>query len=202
MKRIITIFAVFIMVLTVACNQLQRSDHPDEGYDESLYNENDNPQIGYVGNPVDRNPPNGRNYSKMGFSRQQGKELHNATDGGSVPGPDVYIDRNVLARQISFLTTKLPEVEDTTVVVTDDHVFIGLQGKKGSVSDKTKYEAKRTALSLTPRYYKILVTSDSKMKQRLNDIGSKLKQTGNRDLDIEGWIRQLEDGYSGGFDKS
>jgi hypothetical protein len=155
---------------TVAC---QPNARPDDGYDESLYQDG-NRGYGYVTN----RRPQGTNANPLGYSRQRGNEFRNATDGGALPGPDVYIDRNSLARQIAYLSTKLPDVSDAAVLVTASHVFIGVEGNNGArPSQKALYETRRTALSLTPRYYQVYVSGKPGFKKRLQEIGAKAMGT-------------------------
>ncbi|MFC4076108.1 YhcN/YlaJ family sporulation lipoprotein [Salinithrix halophila] len=190
MKRIAGILAVLLLGST-ACTPAER---PDDGYDESLYRNDNRKGVDFIR----QQRPQGRDYNQVGFGRQKGNELYNATDGGAVPGPDVYIDRNVLARQIAFLTTKLPRVEDCSVIVTDDQVLIGVKGNGKRVSRKTLYEAKRTALSLTPRYYHVHVTGDPKLRNRINQIGQRTLGTpekiGTQRKEMERLVDEMRDG--------
>lgn len=169
--------AVFILIallsMVVSCTPTAR---PDDSYDESLYN-NENNDILYV---RDNRRPQGKRFNMIGYSRQTGNERYNATDGGAVPGPDVYIDRTALARQVAFLTNKLPKVDETAVLVTDDQVLIGVKGTGDKPDSDTLYEAKRTALSLTPRYFKIHVTGDQEARKQIVRIGSKAGATRER----------------------
>ncbi|EGK07833.1 hypothetical protein HMPREF9374_3553 [Desmospora sp. 8437] len=161
---------VALILFTSACNNPSaRPERPNDSYDESLYENRDKNALDYV-TDRGRRPQHDR-YNQIGFSRQTGNELYNATDGGAVPGPDVYINRSALARQISFLASKLPQVDDAIVVVTDDKVLIGVNADQGKISDKTLYEVRRTAWSLTPRYYQVYVTRDAAIRNKLNRIG-------------------------------
>ncbi|WP_309866087.1 YhcN/YlaJ family sporulation lipoprotein [Desmospora profundinema] len=164
MKRLIVILFVCLW-MTTSCAPAAR---PDNGYNESLYREPEG-AMEYV---RDDRRFRGAQFDMIGYSRQTGNEMYNATDGGAVPGPDVYIDRNVLARHIAFLTTKLPQIDDAAVLVTDDQVLIGVTGREGKPDEDTLYEAKRTALSLTPRYFKIHVTGDPEARSQIMNIGS------------------------------
>ncbi|PTM57677.1 YhcN/YlaJ family sporulation lipoprotein [Desmospora activa] len=168
-------FLLFALLwLVTSCTPSAR---PDDGYDESLNKDGNNEALDFVS---DGRRPQGKRFNMIGYSRQSGNELYNATDGGAVPGPDVYIDRTVLARQIAFLTNKLPKVDETAVLVTDDQVLIGVKGKEEKPDENTLYEAKRTALSLTPRYFKINVTGDPEAREQIIRIGSQTGSTRER----------------------
>ncbi|PTX59075.1 sporulation lipoprotein YhcN/YlaJ [Melghirimyces profundicolus] len=160
-----------VMALFLALSACAPAERPNDGYDESLNPDTQNGAYDYVTNKGRR--PRQNFYNEIGFSRQKGREYYNATDGGAVPGPDVYINRSALARQISSLSTRLPTVDDATVVVTDDKVFIGVKNNKGNISDDTLYEVRRTAWSLTPRYYQVYVTKNDTIRKELMNIGRK-----------------------------
>lgn len=187
---------VTLSLLASACTPSAAPERPNDSYDESLYEDRDKNALDYVTNRDKR--PQHDHYNQIGFSRQKGKERYNATDGGAVPGPDVYINRSALARQISFLATKLPQVDDAIVVVTDDQVLVGVKGNQGKISDKTLYEVRRTAWSLTPRYYQVYVSRDASIRNRLNRIGqhaggSQEKIRMSRE-EMEDLIRQMNQG--------
>lgn len=119
-----------------------------------------------------------------------------ANKNGTNTGDNVFIDRPLLARQIAQMVTVLPNVKDGTALVTDDHVFIGVTTKNGKIDKKTAKEAKRTAESLTPRYFKIHVTSDKKLNNDIKSIG--MRMSTNNDLegvrgDLEDLLRKMGD---------
>ncbi|OYD07239.1 YhcN/YlaJ family sporulation lipoprotein [Paludifilum halophilum] len=203
MKRVALCLAAFLLIATVSCNSMGRLDRPQDSYDESLYRKEQGAVREFLGNPRGHRRLQGKEYQPIGYSRQRqkGNQYYNATDGGGVPGPDVYIDREALARQIAHLTTQLPQVDDAAVVVTDDQVFVGVKGDKKEVSDKTVYEARRTALSLTPRYYQIHVTKDPKLRQKLTRIGDRVRGEGLNQRDREQLLQQLGDSHSPKFDQ-
>lgn len=195
MKRwFFPVLAAFLF--TGACTP-GTAERPNDGYDESLYENRQNNALDYVTDGGNR--PRYSRYNQIGFSRQKGREVYNATDGGAVPGPDVYINRSALARQISFLSTKLPRVDDATVVVTDDKVLIGVKADNGKISDKTLYEVRRTAWSLTPRYYKVYVTRDGAVRNELNRIGQQAgnsqEKTGMSRKRMEDLVDRMDRGY-------
>lgn len=102
---------------------------------------------------------------------------------------DVFIDRPILAKHIASLVTVLPNVKESTVFVTDDHVFVGIMPKKGKKDAKMEKEAKRTAESLTPRYFKVHVTDSDKLENAINDLGLRMQNNG----DVDGSKRSLNE---------
>lgn len=90
-------------------------------------------------------------------------------------------DRPVLAKQIASLVAVLPNVKNSTVLVTDDHVFVGILTKNGKRNAKTVQEAKRTAESLTPRYFQVHVTDRKELESAINQLG--LRMQGNGDIE-------------------
>ena len=76
--------------------------------------------------------------------------------------------------------TAFPDINDALVLVTDDHVFIGVDDGEGKALEaKTVDKVRRSALSVVPRYYKVHVTDDEDMRQRMTQIGDRLTNNGN-----------------------
>ena len=77
------------------------------------------------------------------------------------------------------MVADLPNVKESTVLVTDDHVFVGIVPKKKD--QKTVKEAKRTAESVTPRYFRIHVTDSKSLQSSINELGLRMQKNGDVD---------------------
>jgi hypothetical protein len=156
--------------------------------EEPLYREqNNDTRIGRTSN----DSINGNEEARGGGQNEIGyfKYTPQNYDEKSAGKTDVFVDRPLLARHIAEMVTNLPNVKEATALVTDDRVFIGVNTKNGKVDPKTVKEAKRTAESLTPRYYRVHVTSDKNLNEKITDIGMRMS-TNN---DVEGVRGDLED---------
>jgi hypothetical protein len=198
MKRwMIFLLACLITAASSACSQGNRQGMQRmQGMEEPLYRDKEHDtRIGYVRNDTinGHEAAGGGGQNEIGYFKYRPQHYRN---NGRAEGPDVFIDRPLLARHIAHLVTFLPNVKEATALVTDDHVFLGVSTKNGRMDPKTMREAKRTAESVTPRYYKVHVTSDKKLESEINAIG--MRMTGNADVqgvrgDLEQLLRKMGD---------
>jgi hypothetical protein len=133
----------------------------------------------------------GQGQNEIGFFKYNPKHYY-----GKKLGPDIIIDRPLLAKHIAHLVTLLPHIEETTALVTDDHVFIGIKTKNNRLESKVIREAKRTAESITPRYFKIHVTHNKTLESKINEIGIRMRgNTGVEGVkgDLEQLLREMGD---------
>jgi hypothetical protein len=161
---------------------LQRTTH------EPLYREKDqDTRIGMVRNDEINGEENARGggQNEIGYFKYIPEHYH---QNGRAAGPDVFVDRPLLARHIAQMVTVLPNVKEATALVTDDHVFIGIKTKNGRMDPKTVKEAKRTAESITPRYFKVHVTENRTLESQINSVGMRMTS----DYDVEGIRGDLE----------
>lgn len=126
--------------------------------------------------------------SEIGFSQVKSNQR---TQQAGNQFNKVYVDRQLMASFIAHLVRGIPEVNRATVLVTDDHVFVNV-GTKQNDQDKAKYsiayiqeQVKKTALSVTPRYYQIKVSTDASTNQKLINIGQDNKNANQNTMQIE-----------------
>lgn len=195
--------AILFSLVACAGNAGQREEMG--GVSEPLYRNNTDTRIGYVRNDI----INGEESAEGGGQNEIGYFRYNPanyrTANGRAPGPDVFIDRSLLAQHIAQLVTVLPNVKEATALVTDDHIFVGVSAKNGKLDGKTMKEVKRTAESVTPRYYKVHVTSDRTLESQINEIGMRMR--GDYDVeglkgDLEYLLRQMGDNTPPGLNES
>lgn len=197
MKRIICAMMVAILSLTaVACG----TPKPEMGgVTEPLYRDaKHKSRFGMVRNDMingnERLHTGGQN--EIGYFKYNPVNYHHTNGQGQAPGPDVFIDRALLARHVAQLVTVLPNVKDATALVTDDHIFLGVTPKNGHLDGTTTKEAKRTAESVTPRYYKVHVMSSHTLEKEVGSVGMRMR--GSNDVegikgDLEKLLRKLGD---------
>lgn len=131
---------------------------------------------------------------ELGFVRYN-KAVNRAGDGRTVQ--NMYVDRPQLANYIGYLVTAYPDVDDAIVLVTDDHVFIGVNDSSGdrTLDDETVDNVRQTAMSVTPRYYKVKVADNDDFRQRISTVGDRITNSGNVDYggEINKMLRNLGD---------
>lgn len=190
-KKIICMLFAALFSLA-ACSQQslerrgERHQESDRAHNSLYQDQSSQTNYGYKNRPVefnrsDRNQTTGQN--EIGFFHADRVNYPNQAQQ-----PNVFIDRSNLAKHISQMLVALPQVKAATVLVTDDHVFLGVQqrpapkGTKPMSSKQLDYEAKRVAQSITPRFYKIHVTHRADLEREINQIGMRMQRNG----DIEG----------------
>ncbi|KZE54033.1 sporulation protein [Brevibacillus parabrevis] len=85
---------------------------------------------------------------------------------------NVYVDRDALAQAVGNVTTSCPGVQQSTVLVTDEEIFVGLN-TQGADARTAKNQAKMNAQSISPRYYKVYVTDNPNDIQEIARVASR-----------------------------
>ncbi|MEJ8545891.1 YhcN/YlaJ family sporulation lipoprotein [Brevibacillus borstelensis] len=111
----------------------------------------------------------------IGYAQAHRANLQAAGAGGTGFGAganNVYVDRNALAQAVGNVTVSCPGVDRSTVLVTDEEVFVGLntQGQDGRTA---KDQARMNAMSVCPRYYKVYVTDNQQDIDEISRIASR-----------------------------
>lgn len=95
----------------------------------------------------------------------------------------VYVDRDALARAVGNVTASCPGVQRSTVLVTDEEIFVGLN-TNGQNAAEAKKQARMNAMSVSPRYYKVYVTDNARDIQEITRVASRTNNTmGVRSVD-------------------
>ncbi|MEW9669223.1 YhcN/YlaJ family sporulation lipoprotein [Ammoniphilus sp. 3BR4] len=118
-----------------------------------------------------------RGYGYATYSRRDINSQQNGT---------FYIDRNVLARAVGTVVAATPGVERSTVLVTDEEIFIGCPGVKDT---ETLNRAKLAAYGMSPRWYDIYVSGDENV---IDQVSTLVNRTGNNQIDdqkLEGILK-------------
>lgn len=95
---------------------------------------------------------------------------------GTGDGTRVYVDRNVLAQAAAKVALSVPGVRHATVTVTDRHVMVGVTLNTPRPSE-TLNQVKKGVQSITPRYYRVSVTTDEAAVQRDADRSTSAGRT-------------------------
>jgi len=103
---------------------------------------------------------------KMGYVQTNRQQLHTASAN------HVYVDRDALAQAVGNVTASCPGVQRSTVLVTDEEIFVGLNTNGGDART-AKHQAKMNAMSVSPRYYKVYVTDNQNDIQEISRVASR-----------------------------
>ncbi|WP_338750968.1 YhcN/YlaJ family sporulation lipoprotein [Bacillus sp. FJAT-52991] len=129
---------------------------------EDLYNPNDRKTSDVELMTDDRS-------DDFGYVRQQKSPIQ----GETVSYKNMYtMDRERTADAISKLSVALPEVNDCSVLVTDEEVLIAYDTDAKTKKERTEAaeQVKKTAMTVVPRWYNIYVTDDVGLRRDIENI--------------------------------
>lgn len=108
-------------------------------------------------------------------------------------GTQAYIDRQLLAETVAQVIAGLPDVDSATVLVTDEECLIGYTTERNG--KETKEQVELSALSATPRWYKVYSTADPGLTEHIRQIAQQYTQNydaKNFHNEVNALIQQLE----------
>ena len=150
---------------------------------------NDNDQAITESNPV--NPTEVR--APVDYYNEDDQNLNNKSDdfgftrsnkttvnGRNINNQVNSLDREQLAKTISNIIVQIPNVHDTSVLVTDEEVLV-VYDTDSTNREKTADQVKRSALSAVPRYYHVYVSDNTALAQNLENYAP--LESDNRGID-------------------
>jgi len=103
---------------------------------------------------------------RMGYVQTDRQKMNTASAN------HVYVDRDALAHAVGNVTASCPGVQRSTVLVTDEEIFVGLN-TNGADARTAKHQAKMNAQSVSPRYYKVYVSDNPNDIQEIARVASR-----------------------------
>ncbi|MED4584175.1 YhcN/YlaJ family sporulation lipoprotein [Brevibacillus choshinensis] len=103
---------------------------------------------------------------RMGYVQTDRQHMRTAS------AHNVYVDRDALAQAVGNVTASCPGVQRSTVLVTDEEIFVGLHTKGGDART-AKNQARMNAMSVSPRYYKVYVTDNQNDIQEIARVAAR-----------------------------
>jgi len=144
-----------------------------------------------INNNNGQNRRQGRNNNdNFGFVRQVKSENQgNTVDAESMQ----WLDWESMADVISRMAVSLPDIEDSSVLVTDQEVLIAYNTNQKD--DQARMEkadqVKRTAMSVVPRWYHVYVTDDQSLRQNVENIASMNTTSRHKDETVRDTVRLM-----------
>ncbi|SDM14043.1 YhcN/YlaJ family sporulation lipoprotein [Sediminibacillus halophilus] len=170
-------FPLLLVILLMASGCATGNRGADPEVDRSLGGTETNSDQG-AGN-VDKNDVT----SKLGYVRYKKDELNNDEESRQM----VSIDRNKMADTITRMILRYDGFEEAATLVTDDEVLIAYHRPENMEREKAASIAKKTAMSLMPRYYDIVVSDKDVSFQEIQS----LKNSSTLDDDYENTLRSI-----------
>ncbi|WP_139490727.1 YhcN/YlaJ family sporulation lipoprotein [Brevibacillus dissolubilis] len=130
--------------------------------------------------------------NKMGYFKVDRNSMRTNSDQLN----SVYVDRDALAQVVGNVTASVPGVNNTTVLVSDEEVFVGIRTENNRDGKTATTKARMNAMSVSPRYFKVYVTNNQAMIDELSRIASRGTNTNNlslrnNDRTIENLVRRF-----------
>jgi hypothetical protein len=95
---------------------------------------------------------------------------------------DVYIDRQMLCSALANVANQVPGVKRTTILATDNQVFVGCDtsGLSPAAAHQALEKVQKSCASISPRYYNVYTTNNrnciAKVQQNWAQLGTKTDQ--------------------------
>jgi hypothetical protein len=103
---------------------------------------------------------------RIGYAQTDRKQMRTAGVN------NVFVDREALANAVGNVTASCPGVDRSTVLVTDEEIFVGLN-TQDSNAQTAKDQARQCAQSIAPQYYKVFVTDNANDIAEISRIASR-----------------------------
>ncbi|GAB7388811.1 hypothetical protein BSNK01_26490 [Bacillaceae bacterium] len=116
--------------------------------------------------------PARNNFDAFGYVTYDRRQLQREGRNGAIGS--VIVDRTALAKVIGHTVGTINGVERVHVLVTDEEVFVGYRTNVNEASRKERLDrqVRHSALSLSPRYYHVYVSSHPKIVERIARAGN------------------------------
>jgi hypothetical protein len=126
----------------------------------------------------------------FGFVRQ----IKSPVPGKTIdPLPIKLSNREDTANMISKLTVTLPNVVDSSVLVTDQEILIAYQisDTNETARFETADQVKKTAMGSVPDWYHVYVTDDPALRQDVKNIASMNAYSANKDKTVRKTVKLM-----------
>lgn len=129
-------------------------------------------------------------YNHMGYARMDVNYVRTNRDALS----QFHVDRDALAQVVGNVTCSVPGVSTSTVLVTDEEIFVGVN-MEGKHAKSAKPKVRMNATSVSPRYFKVYVTDNKDMIDEMTRIYSRSSNVNvaspHEDRQIDNLIRSF-----------
>lgn len=104
-------------------------------------------------------------HNRMGYARMDVNYVRTNRDALS----QFHVDRDALAQVVGNVTCSVPGVSTSTVLVTDEEIFVGVN-LEGKHANSAKPKVRMNAMSVSPRWFKVYVTDNKDMIDEMTRI--------------------------------
>lgn len=126
---------------------------------------------------------------KLGYVHYTRTELDTDPDPR---GPALTIDRNAMANMITKTIMKNNKFEEVATLVTDQEVLIAYQKSDDMDSSQAAEIAKRSAMSITPRYFDVYVSDNELLIKDIHSLHKASTKNKKYDNTIDRIIHEMK----------
>lgn len=129
---------------------------------------------------------NQKQSNDFGFTR-----VNKATvDGQNINNQVNSLDREQLAKVISNIIVQIPNINDASVLVTDEEVLV-VYDTDSKNREKTADQVKRSTLSAVPRYYHVYISDNTALAQNIENYAPLGSDSRGIDNSIQKTIKEM-----------
>ncbi|GAA0430818.1 MAG: YhcN/YlaJ family sporulation lipoprotein [Bacillota bacterium] len=125
---------------------------------------------------------------KLGYVRYTKEQMENNTEKNH----SVSIDRTEMANMITRIMLRGDAFDEVATLVTDEEVLIAYQKSGRYDQDRTADMAKRTAMSVMPRYFKVYVSDNTSLINDIHSLHNLSTTEGDYDNTIQSIIKEMK----------
>ncbi|QKS72192.1 YhcN/YlaJ family sporulation lipoprotein [Paenalkalicoccus suaedae] len=145
-------------------------------------------------NPIVMNVQDSSNGDPLQFGYTSNTKQE-AKDGEGIPGYFIY-DRSLLAESIGEMTAMLEDVEEASVLITDDDCLIVYDQGEGMRYDVAE-QVYQTALSVLPSYYNIYISDDAALRSDIERFEGNVSLDDAQHNSLDQTIERMKDSPQG-----
>ncbi|CDQ39199.1 MULTISPECIES: YhcN/YlaJ family sporulation lipoprotein [Virgibacillus] len=134
---------------------------------------------------------------KLGYVRYTKDQM----DNNSERNHSISMDRTEMANMITRIMLRSDAFEEVATLVTDEEVLIAYQKSDAYDEAKSAQMAKKTAMSVMPRYFKVYVSDNETLMNDIHSLHNSRTTDGNYDNTIQQIIDEMRKSPQGMTDE-
>ncbi|WP_260471930.1 YhcN/YlaJ family sporulation lipoprotein [Bacillus sp. HMF5848] len=180
MNKFITVLLLTIPLSLSACGNANLNDNTSMQHDGGYT------KVNYKNEHEEQNVYADDDKVRFGYVRSQKSPVETTRNKEGLKA----IDTEHTASVISELVTQLPNVNDASVLVTDEEALIAYDANTNNRYE-TADQVKKTAMSVVPRYYHVYVSDNPLMMRDIEGFSNLSSNTENIEQVLQNTIRMM-----------
>ncbi|WP_249871185.1 YhcN/YlaJ family sporulation lipoprotein [Oceanobacillus saliphilus] len=136
-----------------------------------------------------QNPANQDLDAQIGYVRYTKEQFENDTESNN---KEITVDRHAMADMITRIILQNDDFNEVATLVTDQEVLIAYDRTEAINENTAADVAKRTAMSIMPRYFDIYVTDNEALVYDIQSLHNSTTENRNYDNTIDQIIEEMQ----------